>query len=262
MGGGTGHEFRRGSIQRDPVSCGRRPARPRPTSSCSPRYVRGGTGAFAAVVQRYGGLVLGVARRQWPIASRPTTCSRPRSSRWPAGRPLVGSPAGQLAVYTVALRLRARRGPGRPRPCGPRKKSTSRRPLNDPLDEISGRNCCASSTGVGPAAREIPTAGCCAACRAVARGGGPATGLSAAAVKGRLERGRHRWRPGSRLAVGPRRAGGCAGGRGIGAGPTCSLRTAGPGRRAPGRRRPAAAVALASAATRAICSRRRPDRLL
>ncbi|HJZ58127.1 MAG TPA: sigma-70 family RNA polymerase sigma factor, partial [Gemmataceae bacterium] len=106
------------------------------------RYATAGDGeAFAAVVRRYGGLVLGVARRQLADADRAddvfqaTFLALARSADRLAGQtPLANW------LYTVALR-QARKVRGRDfrRETVERAVPVRAESSSDPLEEISGR---------------------------------------------------------------------------------------------------------------------------
>jgi RNA polymerase sigma factor (sigma-70 family) len=161
------------------------------------RYVQGrDEAAFTAVVQRYGGLVLGVARRhladpqQAEDVFQATFLALARSA---ASLSRQAPVAGWL--YTVALRQarKARVRDARRRDCeadGARPPT----PPADPLAEVSGRELLRAvdeELGRLPEKFRLPVLLCCV--QGLSREeAARQLGWSAGAVKGRLERGRRR----------------------------------------------------------------------
>jgi RNA polymerase sigma factor (sigma-70 family) len=159
------------------------------------RYVRTGDGdAFAALVQRYGSLVLGVARRQLagPQAEdvfQATFLALARAAGRLGSRPVLTN-----WLYTVALR-QARKARAR----ASRRESVERAlPAlgtgTDPLDEITGRELLRvidEELGRLPERFRLPVLLCCV--QGLSRAEAAARlGWSSGTVKGRLERGRRR----------------------------------------------------------------------
>ena len=158
------------------------------------RYTTGDGEAFAALVRRYGGLVLGVTRRQ--LAGRgaddvfqATFLALARA----AGR-LETRPTLANWLYTVALR-QARKARAR----DARRESlestiTVRRVAADPLDEITGRELLQvidEELARLPERFRLPVLLCCV--QGLSREEAAARlGWSEGTVKGRLERGRRR----------------------------------------------------------------------
>jgi RNA polymerase sigma factor (sigma-70 family) len=159
------------------------------------RYVMAGDeGAFAALVQRYGGLVLGVARRQLADPGRAedvfqaTFLALARA----AGRLRRQTPLANW-LYTVALRQakKARAGAAR-RDAAERSVPAAVAASADPLADISGRELLRvidDELARLPDRYRLPVLLCCV--QGLSRDEAAARlGWSAGAVKGRLERGR------------------------------------------------------------------------
>lgn len=168
-----------------------------PDSELLGRYVRNhDQGAFEALVHRYGGLVLGVARRQLAPAQpvedvfQATFLALARSaSRLHRQTPLANW------LYTVALRL-ARKARSRAvrqfeaERAAPQRGDSS----NDPLAEISGRDLLRAideELAQLPDQHRLPVLLCCVQGRAREEAA-EQLGWSDGVLKGRLERGRRR----------------------------------------------------------------------
>jgi RNA polymerase sigma factor (sigma-70 family) len=161
------------------------------------RYTRAGDeAAFAAVVRRYGGLVLGVARRQLADPDRAddvfqaTFLALARSATRLANRPTLAN-----WLYTVALR-QARKARGRDFRREAVERAAPSRPEagTDPLDEITGRELLRvvdEELERLPDRLRLPVLLCCV--QGLSReDAARRLGWSDGAVKGRLERGRRR----------------------------------------------------------------------
>ncbi|MFL5341267.1 MAG: sigma-70 family RNA polymerase sigma factor, partial [Gemmataceae bacterium] len=150
--------------------------------------------AFAAVVQRYGGLVLGVARRQLADREQADDVFQATFLALARSADRLGR-RGPLAnwLYTVALR-QARKARIRAARRRDREQAVARPPAGDPLDEISGRELLRvidEELARLPDRFRLPVLLCCM--HGLTRDeAARQLGWSAGTVKGRLERGRQR----------------------------------------------------------------------
>jgi RNA polymerase sigma factor (sigma-70 family) len=159
------------------------------------RYAqRGDEAAFAALVRRHGGLVLGVARRLLADRQQAEDVFQATFLALARSAARLGRPASLANwLYTVALR-QARKARLREARRSARERGRVRRPSppSDPLEEISGRELLAvidEEMGRLPAAYRQPLLLCCV--EGLSREeAGRQLGWSDGTLKGWLERGR------------------------------------------------------------------------